>query len=59
MIDDYLEAMLIDLGDTFDTIRKLGLKVMGVHMLTLFYIGCCEAYGISVFDDVFALFNVV
>ena len=32
MIDDYLEAMLIDLDDTFDTIRKLGLKVTTVYI---------------------------
>ena len=33
MIDDYLEAMLVDLGDTFDTIKRLGLR------LTTIYIG--------------------
>lgn len=33
MIDDYLEAMLLDLEDTLDTIKRLGLK------LTTIYIG--------------------
>ena len=33
MVDDYLEAMLIDLEDTFDTIKRLGLR------LTTIYIG--------------------
>ena len=32
MIDDYLEAMLIDLDDTFDTIRRLGLKVTTIYI---------------------------
>ncbi len=32
MIDDYLEAMLRDLEDTFDTIRKLGLKLTTVYI---------------------------
>ena len=32
MIDEYLEAMLIDLDDTFDTIRRLGLKVTTVYI---------------------------
>ncbi len=33
MVDDYLEAMLVDLEDTFDTIRRLGMR------LTTIYIG--------------------
>lgn len=32
MIDDYLDAMLIDLDDTFDTIRRIGLKVTTVYI---------------------------
>ncbi len=32
MIDDYLKALLVDLEDTFDTIRKLGLKVTTVYI---------------------------
>ncbi len=32
MIDDYLEALLIDLEDTFDTINKLGLRVTTVYI---------------------------
>ena len=33
MIDDYLDAMLVDLEDTFDTIKRLGMR------LTTIYIG--------------------
>ena len=33
MVDDYLDAMLIDLEDTFDTIKRLGMR------LTTIYIG--------------------
>lgn len=33
MIDDYLDAMIVDLEDTFDTIKKLGMR------LTTIYIG--------------------
>ena len=32
MIDDYLEAMLLDLEDTFDTIKRLGMKVTTVYI---------------------------
>lgn len=32
MIDDYLEALLVDLDDTMDTIDKLGLKVTTVYI---------------------------
>ena len=32
MIDDYLEALIVDLEDTFDTIKKLGLKVTTVYI---------------------------
>ena len=32
MIDEYLEALLLDLDDTFDTIRRLGLKVTTVYI---------------------------
>ena len=32
MIDDYLKAMLIDLEDTFDTIKRLGLKITTVYI---------------------------
>ncbi|MBR5144330.1 MAG: coproporphyrinogen dehydrogenase HemZ [Clostridia bacterium] len=32
MIDDYLKAMIIDLEDTFDTIKRLGLKITTVYI---------------------------
>ncbi len=32
MIDDYLNAMISELEDTFDTIRKLGLRVTTVYI---------------------------
>ena len=32
MIDDYLVALMEDLDDTFDTIRKLGMKVTTVYI---------------------------
>ena len=32
MIDEYLEALLLDLDDTFDTINRLGLKVTTVYI---------------------------
>lgn len=32
MIDEYLEALLVDLDDTFDTISKLGMKVTTVYI---------------------------
>lgn len=32
MIDDYLEAMLLDLEDTFDTIKRLGMKLTTVYI---------------------------
>lgn len=32
MIDDYLEAMLIELDDTFDTINKLGMRVTTIYI---------------------------
>ena len=32
MIDEYLEALLLDLDDTFDSIRRLGLKVTTVYI---------------------------
>ncbi len=32
MIDEYLDALLVDLDDTFDTIKRLGLKVTTVYI---------------------------
>ena len=32
MIDDYLEALLVDLDDTFNTIKRLGLRVTTVYI---------------------------
>ena len=32
MIDDYLEALIIDLEDTLDTIKKLGLRVTTIYI---------------------------
>ena len=32
MIDDYLEALIIDLEDTLDTINKLGLRVTTIYI---------------------------
>lgn len=32
MIDEYLDAMLIELEDTFDTIRRLGLRITTVYI---------------------------
>ena len=32
MIDDYLDALIADLEDTFDTIKKLGLRVTTVYI---------------------------
>ena len=32
MIDDYLDALIIDLDDTFDTIKRLGLKITTVYI---------------------------
>ncbi len=32
MIDEYLDAMIIELEDTFDTIRRLGLRITTVYI---------------------------
>ncbi|MBR3876507.1 MAG: coproporphyrinogen dehydrogenase HemZ [Clostridia bacterium] len=32
MVDDYLDAMLIDLEDTFDTIKRLGMRLTTVYI---------------------------
>ena len=32
MIEDYLDALLLDLGDTLDTIKKLGMSVSTVYI---------------------------
>lgn len=32
MIDEYLDALMVDLEDTFDTIKKLGLRVTTVYI---------------------------
>ena len=32
MVDDYLKAMIIDLEDTFDTIKKLGMQVATIYI---------------------------
>ena len=32
MIDEYLDALMVDLDDTFDTIKKLGMRVTTVYI---------------------------